>query len=67
MIYDFADIRDKVVSVQCGMGHTIAITQKGCVFSWGEGSEGKLGHGMSKKTRLIKNIDYPKKIEKGLP
>ena len=67
MIDNFADPGDKVASVQCGMGHTIAVTKQGCVFSWGEGFEGKLGQGLSKSTRLCKNFNYPKKIVKGFP
>lgn len=67
MIENFAEPGDKIASVKCGAGHSIAVTQQGAVFSWGEGFEGKLGQGLSKSTRLCKNFDYPKKIARGLP
>lgn len=34
-----------VISVACGMTHTIALTDRNELFSWGNGSNGQLGHG----------------------
>lgn len=31
--------------VSCGSAHTLALTNKGTVFSWGAGGGGRLGHG----------------------
>ena len=34
-----------VVDVACGLGHTIALLASGEVYSWGNGGNGRLGHG----------------------
>jgi alpha-tubulin suppressor-like RCC1 family protein len=34
-----------VVSVSCGLRHTLAVAASGQIFSWGYGGEGRLGHG----------------------
>ncbi|XP_048524463.1 E3 ubiquitin-protein ligase HERC2 [Dendroctonus ponderosae] len=47
----------KKVAVHSGGKHAMALTMDGKVFSWGEGEDGKLGHG----NRL--NLDKPKLIE----
>ncbi|XP_050303138.1 E3 ubiquitin-protein ligase HERC2 [Anthonomus grandis grandis] len=47
----------KKVAVHSGGKHAMALTLDGKVFSWGEGEDGKLGHG----NRL--NLDKPKLIE----
>ncbi|XP_044262446.1 E3 ubiquitin-protein ligase HERC2 isoform X2 [Tribolium madens] len=47
----------KKVAVHSGGKHAMALTLDGKVFSWGEGEDGKLGHG----NRL--NLDKPKMIE----
>ena len=35
----------RVVGVSAGYGHTAAFTAAGELFTWGEGSDGRLGHG----------------------
>jgi len=35
----------KIVRVSCGMDHTLALTEQGRVFVWGQGSYGNLGTG----------------------
>lgn len=47
----------KKVAVHSGGKHSLALTLDGKVFSWGEGEDGKLGHG----NRL--SLDRPKLIE----
>ncbi|XP_044756400.1 E3 ubiquitin-protein ligase HERC2 [Coccinella septempunctata] len=47
----------KKVAVHSGGKHAMALTLDGKVFSWGEGEDGKLGHG----NRL--NLDKPKMID----
>ncbi|XP_011304625.1 E3 ubiquitin-protein ligase HERC2 [Fopius arisanus] len=47
----------KKVAVHSGGTHAIALTQDSKVFSWGEGEDGKLGHG----NRL--SLDKPRLIE----
>lgn len=42
----------------CGSdGHSIALTETGEVFSWGDGDFGKLGHGNSERQRRPKLIE----------
>ncbi|KAL7101943.1 hypothetical protein ACP275_08G087700 [Erythranthe tilingii] len=35
----------KVVNISCGWRHTLAVTDRQNVFSWGRGTNGQLGHG----------------------
>ncbi|MED6220789.1 Ultraviolet-B receptor uvr8 [Stylosanthes scabra] len=35
----------KVIQISCGWRHTIAVTEKQNVYSWGRGTNGQLGHG----------------------
>lgn len=37
-------------------GHSLALTDTGEVFSWGDGDYGKLGHGSSERQRRPKQI-----------
>ncbi|KAA8547038.1 hypothetical protein F0562_003467 [Nyssa sinensis] len=37
----------KVVQISCGWRHTLAVTERNNVFSWGRGTNGQLGHGES--------------------
>lgn len=43
----------------------MAFTESGSIYSWGQGSEGKLGHGFSSKLRCCLNQQFPKKINQG--
>lgn len=36
--------KDKIVEVYAGYNHTVALTDKGDVYSWGDTSSGKLGY-----------------------
>ena len=65
MIQNFSH-DDKVNEIVCGIGHTMAITSRGKIYSWGEGFKGKLGLGFSEVLRDCKNIDYPKLITRGM-
>nr|XP_029144486.1 ultraviolet-B receptor UVR8 isoform X2 [Arachis hypogaea] len=35
----------KVIQISCGWRHTIAVTERQNVYSWGRGTNGQLGHG----------------------
>ncbi|KAL4588365.1 hypothetical protein LXL04_001249 [Taraxacum kok-saghyz] len=48
---------NKVGQISCGWRHTLAVSEKGNVFSWGRGTNGQLGH----KEAIDRNI--PKLIE----
>ncbi|GBG28740.1 RCC1 and BTB domain-containing protein 1 [Hondaea fermentalgiana] len=37
--------REKIVQVSCGSMHCAAIDEKGALYTWGCGSDGRLGHG----------------------
>ncbi|CAN4114560.1 unnamed protein product [Withania somnifera] len=37
----------KVILISCGWRHTLAVTERQNVFSWGRGTNGQLGHGDS--------------------
>ncbi|WMV29484.1 hypothetical protein MTR67_022869 [Solanum verrucosum] len=37
----------KVILISCGWRHTLAVTERQNVFSWGRGTNGQLGHGES--------------------
>lgn len=42
----------------CGSdGHSMALTETGEVFTWGDGDFGKLGHGNSERQRRPKQIE----------
>lgn len=46
------------VATSCGSdGHSLALTETGEVFSWGDGDFGKLGHGNSERQRRPKQIE----------
>jgi alpha-tubulin suppressor-like RCC1 family protein len=47
----------RVVAVSAGLGHSLAITADGALWSWGSGERGRLGHG-DQQRRLL-----PKKVE----
>ena len=35
----------KVIQISCGWRHTLAVSERQNVFSWGRGTNGQLGHG----------------------
>lgn len=41
----FIDNNDEITKVACGWDHSLAVTAMGLVYSWGSGTNGKLGHG----------------------
>lgn len=59
-------LRKTVTQVACGGIHSAAVTQEGCVFTWGCGSDGRLGHPEAKGHRYLFRSDVPRKVD-GLP
>ncbi|CAO2832421.1 unnamed protein product [Amaranthus hypochondriacus] len=47
----------KVLQICCGWRHTLAVTERNNVFSWGRGTNGQLGHGDSVDRNSPKLID----------
>lgn len=43
-------------NIACGRCHAVLVTKQGEIFSWGEGTGGKLGHGLEKDTHQPKFI-----------
>ena len=51
-----------IVDVQCGSMHTLALTNDGRVYSWGNNDEGALGRPVNEGTP-IEAIEIPSKID----
>ena len=66
MVQNFAQPHDKISSVKCGPGHSLAISEKGRAYSWGEGFRGKLGLGYSASAGICPNQHFPKQITKNI-
>ncbi|XP_062095114.1 ultraviolet-B receptor UVR8 isoform X1 [Humulus lupulus] len=47
----------KVVKISCGWRHTLAVTERQNVFSWGRGTNGQLGHGESVDRNTPKMVE----------
>jgi alpha-tubulin suppressor-like RCC1 family protein len=47
----------KVVDAACGFSHTAAVTEDGLLYTWGQGTNGALGHGD------FENAEIPRKVE----
>ncbi|CAM6066951.1 unnamed protein product [Sphagnum tenellum] len=47
----------RVTQVSCGWRHTVALTDRGNIYSWGRGTSGQLGHGDAL------DINEPKRME----
>jgi RCC1 and BTB domain-containing protein len=46
-----------VIQITCGWSHTVALTDLGDVFTWGNGDHGKLGHHDTNKVTLPKPVE----------
>ncbi|EEY69223.1 uncharacterized protein PITG_05428 [Phytophthora infestans T30-4] len=45
LIQSLEDAREEIVKVACGWDHSLAVSASGKVYTWGSGTNGKLGHG----------------------
>mmetsp|Transcript_29055 Transcript_29055/g.41088 ORF Transcript_29055/g.41088 Transcript_29055/m.41088 type:complete len:593 (-) Transcript_29055:1722-3500(-) len=46
-----------VSQITCGWSHSVALTSKGQVYTWGNGDHGKLGHGSGRKVSVPQVVD----------
>jgi len=46
-----------ISQITCGWSHSVALTSRGRVYSWGNGDHGKLGHGSGRKLSTPQMID----------
>lgn len=54
---------EKVVSIAAGGIHSCAATLTGKVYTWGCGSDGRLGHKDGEKHRYLFRSDIPRLVE----
>ncbi|DBA02141.1 TPA: hypothetical protein N0F65_004776 [Lagenidium giganteum] len=50
-----------LVDIDCGADHIVAVTEQGYLLTWGEGKDGRLGHGDSlpvRQPRLIRSLQH---------
>eukprot|EP00873_Tetraselmis_striata_P013825 jgi/Tetstr1/434089/TSEL_023233.t1 len=47
----------RVIRIACGWSHTLALCEDGSLFSWGDGTDGRLGHGHER------HVAVPTKVE----
>lgn len=50
----------RVVGIDCGGNHNLALTDKNEVYSWGYGDMLALGHGEEKDENLPKKLNFTK-------
>ena len=55
--------KERIVSISAGGIHSAAVSQEGHVFTWGCGSDGRLGHPEGKGHRYLFRSDLPKVVE----
>mmetsp|Transcript_21239 Transcript_21239/g.27128 ORF Transcript_21239/g.27128 Transcript_21239/m.27128 type:complete len:558 (+) Transcript_21239:73-1746(+) len=53
-------LSQKLTQVTCGWSHTVALTNDGNVYTWGNGDHGKLGHNNKKKLTVPQLVEYLK-------
>ena len=50
--------QQRVLEVQCGGQHTLCRVSGGAVYSWGEGWDGRLGHGDTRNSALPRRVVF---------
>lgn len=46
-----------IVRAEAGCDHTVAVTNRGELYTWGQGESGRLGHGSTSNERLPRRVD----------
>ena len=59
-------LNERVILVSCGGIHSAALTDQGHMFTWGCGSDGRLGHPEAKGHRYLFKSEIPRIVE-GFP
>lgn len=54
---------EKVISVSAGGIHSSAVSEEGHVFTWGCGSDGRLGHPEAEGHRYLFRTDKPRRVD----
>lgn len=54
---------ERIIGIAAGGIHSAAVSQEGHVFTWGCGSDGRLGHPEGKGHRYLFRSDIPKLVE----
>lgn len=57
---------ERVCDINCGENHTMAATDRGRVYSWGEGFKGKLGLGYHPDLKQCEHQRRPKLVSQNL-
>ena len=57
-------ITRKINQVACGFRHTACITDDGCLWTWGEGRNGQLGHDDFKDQLVPRKVPLKSKATK---
>ena len=57
---------EEIIEVRCGYSHSMAISENGKIFTWGEGIQGKLGLGYSETLKSSKNQSFPLQVKTNL-
>jgi hypothetical protein len=59
-VHDFND--EKVIQISCGHQHSMALTESGRVFSWGDNRKGQLGHNNTDDVNKPTNVSLSNEI-----
>mmetsp|Transcript_20212 Transcript_20212/g.33368 ORF Transcript_20212/g.33368 Transcript_20212/m.33368 type:complete len:616 (-) Transcript_20212:573-2420(-) len=65
VISSFLESKVRVIQVSAGQQHSLALTADCRVFSWGNGSDGKLGHGCTRHEFSPREIEGYKQLRNG--
>lgn len=55
----------RIVQVEAGCEHSVAVSDEGYLFTWGHGDSGRLGHATSRTEKRPKRVESL--VEQGLP
>jgi len=60
----FTLLKVKIVGIATSNKHSLAWDENGSLYSWGDSTEGKLGHSIKNASESVKQVEmFPRKIE----